>query len=618
MALRDLFDSDPRSKDQLRSEVSALKRQLEDKGKQLSDCEKSAGLAFATATSLRNDLEGVTKKMRDGENLLNIEREKVRGFIDRIDVLRSEVVQGQENLKELKERHDSLKRQFRKLDRDRDELDLRAQSVLGQELRASERTKRLKRLHSALKEKSTDLDIAAENIAAREREFEAVAVRVEAESIRTQRDLLDLEARERKLEADARSLKSQSTAIAKENTNLQLRQQAVAASEARSNALMDSVKSASESVKRREEAVKHIENIVALEAKLKKESADHANRQALLAQKDVELVRFRGEARASAHQISTLTSRLHVSISAKDKLQEKCDVQAREIINLSAKISDLIKKIRLPFTISVKNIKLLCSLIGLRGAEVLEIEGAEVVSIGYGPWDEEDFDDAYESVGFVPQLLDHEACNFSIFIVGESGVDIDCLAEQMHAAETEGMNVRLFSQELWLLYLMTGVDPTTLPAELLVDEIGMSHPVISAFIGGNWNWPRLIETKEPRGGGGEEVEASGVSPLGAFGYTVRASESAEGRRRNLRAFFECSNISQYFDPENHGQAYRAKWGTALSPTRLKAMVHLISWLMRGRGKSPAMKAAGERWRSDLEWMRRNLAPLVKTKFTWPV
>lgn len=224
--------------------------------------------------------------------------------------------------------------------------------------------------------------------------------------------------------------------------------------------------------------------------------------------------------------------------------------------------------------------------------------------MGSGPWDELVFDATLESAGFVPQLLDEEASSFEVFVVGEDGVDVDALAEAVQERLDQGAPVRLYSQELWLLHLMTGCDPLAMDESVLIEVFARSHEVLGAFVNEEWNWPSLGQ----RAGAPPPPPERGASPLHAFGYRAGKRTDAATRRAKLEEFFECRRLAPYFDESQQDLAYRNSWGRPGSSARLRRMVHHIRWLIGFQGASADKAEANRNWNDDLAWIRKVLAP----------
>ena len=272
-------------------------------------------------------------------------------------------------------------------------------------------------------------------------------------------------------------------------------------------------------------------------------------------------------------------------------------------------VKELEAELGAPFVLRVADRELLRHLASLHAPVVIEAVGTAVVTIGSGPWEEEELDEVLGGVGFTPQLLDEVASDFEVFVVGSSDVVPDELAKFIYPRLERGEGVRLYSQELWLLYLMTGSDPLEWDADLLKRCFGMVHPVLQAFTNEEWDWPGWIDLLGD-GEGGSVVLESGPSPLHAFGYRAGVGTYAAGRQERLRSFLGCRTLTDYFDAEHHDRNYRESWGRPSSVARLRRMVSHLHWLLRFQGADARKTEARDHWRQDIEWMRRTLGPMV--------
>ena len=290
---------------------------------------------------------------------------------------------------------------------------------------------------------------------------------------------------------------------------------------------------------------------------------------------------------------------------------ERAQGRAREARALSKALA---AELGAPFVLRIADAELLQHLAAQHAQAVLDAVGSEIVTAGFGPWGEQVLDDTLAAVGFTPQFLDEQAGDFEIFVVGSKGVDVDELAIPIYRRLEQGRPVRLYSQELWLLYLMTGSDPLQWSPELLQRCFGTGHPVLQAFVNEDWDWPEWIEVSVGGGEGGDDHDGaefeSGPSPLHTFGYRAGVGHGTASRRERLRAFLECRTIADYCDADHHDSAYRESWGRPLSARRLRRMVSHLRWLLRFQGADARKAEAREHWRQDLAWMRTVLGPVV--------
>ena len=306
---------------------------------------------------------------------------------------------------------------------------------------------------------------------------------------------------------------------------------------------------------------------------------------------DIEFIRkARDEAQALAAESAVLSVRSEASNRVSSRLLE----QLRDQIDQ-------------PFLLRVSDERLLTHLAGLHAEAVIESCGHEPVTLGSGPWPEETFDGILEQAGFVPQLLDDYASEFEVFVVGRADVEHEDLANAIQARLDQGLPVRLYSQELWLLHLMTGRDPFSLDFGLLRRSFAIGHPVLSWFIDKDWDWPELAVATDGGRGVAEPLER-GASPLRLFGYQAGVRTHEADRRKALEEFLACKDLSSIFEVEHHDTNYRNSWGRPSSGARLRRMVSHLRWLYRFQGADPMKIQARNDWKDDLDWMRKTLGP----------
>lgn len=310
-----------------------------------------------------------------------------------------------------------------------------------------------------------------------------------------------------------------------------------------------------------------------------------------------------------AHQARVVT--LERSVEAAEGRAAAAESRTRKAESANRLSTQLVKQLQAeldqPFLLRVSDESLLGILAALHAETVIDALGHEPVTLGSGPWPEETYDTALEQASFVPQLLDEYAADFEVFIVGTTGVEIDELAQVLESRMEDSLPVRLYSQELWLLYLMTGQDPLMLEPELLRDAFGLKHPVLGAFVNPEWDWPELGVASGGSGGDVFSLER-GASPLHGFGYRAGVGTLRSERRKTLEEFLACKSLLSYFDADHHDTDYRNSWGRPSSGGRLRRMVNHVRWLYRFQGASPRKIQARNDWREDLEWMRKTLGP----------
>jgi hypothetical protein len=535
MALRDLFDGDKRSKEEL--------RQL------LEKAEAAQAALLSQLTAAETEKAAADRLVVDAR--LAVERRE------------AELRQREESLNDRDGRITTEEERIRQADADLDasskvmaaraaELDRRSEDLQKARLALDERSNQLASQRSQLDVRSHQLGNREHAVQQREREATAREA--------------DLVARERLLKVAEATLLKERTQFAPRKEALDDREYDLRRWELRRSTIEKSLADARSKVTALERV--HTE----------------LNRRVSELLADVETHRQRADAAEKRRNEEAATHR--------ERLRQLRELRAQ---------------LNAPLVLRVNDTDLLHTLACLNAQHVIEALGNEPVTLGSGPWKETEFDDALEQAGFVPQLLDDCATDFDVFIVGQEGVDIDALAGALEARLDQGLPVRLYSQELWLLHLMTGVDLLSLDTEMLQGTFGSEHPVLCAFVNEVWEWPHWPAPTDGVGPPGDSISLeSGASPLHAFGYHAGKRTTATERRDKLKDFLLCKNLTPYFDADHHDAAYKAAWGRPSSSKRLHRMVSHIRWLHHFQGASPSKGAAREDWSEDLEWIRRAL------------
>ena len=87
----------------------------------------------------------------------------------------------------------------------------------------------------------------------------------------------------------------------------------------------------------------------------------------------------------------------------------------------------------------------------------INLANVPIVTVGAGPWSEEEFDQFLVSKDFA--LYEMPSTKIEILVLGKSDVDADNLIEQIDLALNETSNLKVYTQELFVCWLITGVDP---------------------------------------------------------------------------------------------------------------------------------------------------------------
>ncbi len=241
---------------------------------------------------------------------------------------------------------------------------------------------------------------------------------------------------------------------------------------------------------------------------------------------------------------------------------------------------------------------------------------------GDGPWkilEDDGLEQFLVEKGFEVVEITDPSTKHIILGSNSSTIDYDDIDIQIERSISEDFELRIYTQELFITWLITGEDPLDNWPEddllaLVADHEPMQH-VLSHRI---FTWPEIftpdgrnddyeVKTFEWSGSLAEE------SPLAKMGYTVRADGISQPKRREiLKAAFSSSQMDRYLLTD----VDRKRWGRANTAQRLYSISHLISWLAGFQG--PSKPEAKYKWEDDLSWLKKEFyLSNNRMNFLWP-
>jgi hypothetical protein len=218
----------------------------------------------------------------------------------------------------------------------------------------------------------------------------------------------------------------------------------------------------------------------------------------------------------------------------------------------------------------------------------LEIE--LVSTMGSGPFQEDEFDDFLESLGIEAYPMEE---NTEVLILGEEDWSSEVLRDML--SERSGETLRVYSQEMFLSFILSGADPLDEDEEVL-RAFGEEHPALEFLSAAGFHWP----TSTVIGGGGSELQAEWLAKgyLKSLGYTVGQKGLTDSERREILASAYSATVPNIFPEE-----YRETWGRPRSSLRLQKMAESIATFCRNAQRRPhAMQLAISQWEKDLDWL----------------
>jgi len=257
------------------------------------------------------------------------------------------------------------------------------------------------------------------------------------------------------------------------------------------------------------------------------------------------------------------------------------------------------------------NVHLLNWLLQDATRQAIGLKGKALGWSGSGPFADEVLDPALTELGFNLVNLAHET--ISHVVVGRTGWSQGDLLEQIDARQ--GKTLRVYSQEMLVAALLTGIDPLDSQDDELLYAFKAGHPAREFLAGEAFRWPAVTvpdtSTVASLSAGDLGVPES---PLHLLGYKVGATSPLEARDRRdlLRLAFEDEL------PFVESKSYMSRWGTRRSHQRLWRIATHIAHLINGPvGRDFRKPQARRDWISDLHWLKTVFYKPRRFRFTWP-
>ncbi len=202
---------------------------------------------------------------------------------------------------------------------------------------------------------------------------------------------------------------------------------------------------------------------------------------------------------------------------------------------------------------------------------------------------------------------------FECFVIGREDWDEDKLDDLIDFYR--GQHLRVYSQEMFVSFLLTGADPFAASSDVLA-AFRAGHPALEFLSQG---WPGWVKTFVPIDEHHQSSRHSATignmeaeSPLHAMGYKVGklGRPSAERQAILYAAFVDVI-------PKVGGAAYMDEWGQPQSAKRLKKIANLLASNCRNMKKRNANASeAIDDWEDDLRWLKETLYH-GRFTFAWP-
>lgn len=257
----------------------------------------------------------------------------------------------------------------------------------------------------------------------------------------------------------------------------------------------------------------------------------------------------------------------------------------------------------------------LLDLIPLKAEELLD---QPVAIMGDGPWPSEQLVQMLKKKRVYAVSLKPSV---QAVVVGRSNVDTASIKEWL--GETYATN-KVYPQELFALYVLTGIDPLEAIDKEHADHWVRKHPVLHELFGDtdvDLTWSFLATTEQTDEEFDEDQEVihlpEGESPLVKMGYIVGTHFGLPPleRREILKRAFE-GKIPRATNHDNI-EEYMKQWGAPGTSQRLwRIAKHLAGQIFLKR-RNPTMDVAVSEWSEDLRWLHKHIYPRVRYRFRWP-
>jgi hypothetical protein len=309
----------------------------------------------------------------------------------------------------------------------------------------------------------------------------------------------------------------------------------------------------------------------------------------ILRQKKKSLHELRASVKDLEMEIENLTSRI-ISNQVKEKISQERMSWMAELTGLNRWI-------------------ILASLCEEKIACDIGLESTHISLIGKYPWDVDELHGFLSDKGF---QVSGELSDCEILIVGNNDCDEAKLYGLISDALHDNRPLRIYTQELFLYWLISGEDPLhTWQVHALLESVENHNGMRLVLSYDELRWPNEITYSDDDSVVRIDAsEWSGESLLHKMGYTATDGILNNTQRRSiLERFFKepIGGLAKYTNDFK-------KWGNPGSPQRLYAISAFISWLIGFQGNHKPN--AADKWISDLQWLKDNFYN-NRMKFSWP-
>lgn len=232
----------------------------------------------------------------------------------------------------------------------------------------------------------------------------------------------------------------------------------------------------------------------------------------------------------------------------------------------------------------------------------------DILLIGDGPWPLDDFTEQLLSLGF---NVWQNGCadEIEVVIVGRSNWEPEIIDQQIEARE--GLPMRIYPQELFVLLLAIKVDPFKLASDEALMKFAEGHPVFEYLFGQEFPWPESsFEDGQPKSINFNADFDDASSPLYRLGYSVAQNV---GLTPSIRHEILGNALSNPNLPWCISDEYMEDWGGPETRQRLRRIAWHLYLIAKRHGHHPEAVA---KWKSDLNWLKIHHYKAIQ-RFRWP-
>jgi hypothetical protein len=283
-------------------------------------------------------------------------------------------------------------------------------------------------------------------------------------------------------------------------------------------------------------------------------------------------------------------------------VNKKLDTANDEISELRAGLQSL-----LVAPVRFNNIEIIRAIISLpRGSFQPPVD---IAVVGDGPFDDKNFCSLLRASKYKTWDRGCEC-----LVIGRGGWTEQQLEDVICDDDLE--DIRVYSQELFILGMLTGKDPLDIPVDLL-NRFADDHPALGLLAKNGFEWPSL-ETFENLNKEKIRICTSGFedeSPLADSSINYHVGESGI-RNPNMRHRKLEKAFSQPLRSTSRNEDYIRQWGPPNSRRRLWRMANHLSWCVSFLGSRNSMETSVDDWLVDLEWLKERYYSRFM-RFRWP-